>query len=333
MQEKKEDNVELKSAPAREKIEASRQQDLAPAGASLASVESPAAEKKAGLLHTLLGAGIWVTTLPISLAFMALLVGLVCSPLYISLSTLQFSGMHLNREIWKPAHTITTFAVLLPFFFAVSQTYLAHFFKGTERFTVAARYFSYLLILPLTLLTWSVSGPTDGPVFAANSTAISAIIGVVYVLISEFGIRLSRRHLRIFSEQKRPVGRLWLTAMFGTALLWVPVIFFDGIHGAHFSLACYIMPFLVGAICTLFSKESRPLEALKIAVSVTSYVSWAIFFFSGIYLLSALLQAAALKQIISAALCGPLGLLSFVVLVSAGAAGTSLVTGRAKASD
>lgn len=332
MQEEKEDHVELKNAPAMEEIEESRQQALAPAASSSAGAETPAAGKEAGLLHTLLRAGIWVTTLPISLAFMALLVGLVCSPLYISLSTLQFSGLHLNQEIWKPAHTITTFAVLIPFFFAVSQTYLAHFFKGTERFTVAARYFSYLLILPLTLLSWSVSGQTEGPAFAANSTAISALIGVVFVLISEFGIRLSSRHLRILSEQKRPVGRLWLSAMFGTVLLLIPVILFRGL-GAYFNLACYAMPVLVGAICTLFCRESRPLEALKVAVSVTSYVSWAIFLFSGIYLLSALVQAASMKQIISAALCGPLGLLAFVLLVSAGAAGTSLVLGGGKASD
>ncbi|MCA9800575.1 MAG: hypothetical protein KC777_01240 [Cyanobacteria bacterium HKST-UBA02] len=332
MQEDKEDHVELKSAPAAEKVEESQQQELARAGQSSLGIETPVTEKKAGFLHNLLRAGIWVTTLPISLAFMILLLGLVCSPLFISLSTLQISGMHLNQEIWKPAHTITTVAVLIPFFFSVSQTYLAHFFKGTERFTVAARYFSYLLLLPLTLFTWFVASQTEGPAFAANVTAIGAIIGVVFVLISEFGIRLSRRHLRIFSEQKRPVGKLWLAAMVGTAMLVMPVILFRGL-GAHFSVACYLMPLLVGSICTLFSRESRPLEALKIAVSVTSYVSWTIFFFSGIYLLSALLQAAALKQIISAALCGPLGLLAFVLLVSAGAAGTSLVLGKSKATD
>lgn len=58
MQEEKEDHVELKNAPAMEEIEESRQQALEPAASSSAGAETPAAGKEAGLLHTLLRAGI-----------------------------------------------------------------------------------------------------------------------------------------------------------------------------------------------------------------------------------------------------------------------------------
>jgi multisubunit Na+/H+ antiporter MnhB subunit len=146
-------------------------------------------------------------------------------------------------------------------------------------------------------------------------------LSLLFCIVARLGYILAARYRSRFEEDRRPVGKLWLTVVIGGVMMAVtPMIAGKlGINSLYSMYGSFtLVTILIGIALSYVGSERRPLEAFRLSVSATSTASWGILGLSVLYVVTAI-QPFSPTSFAGALLCGPVGLLIFVALTGLGA--------------